>query len=196
MPACLPGRSVRLRGGATAGATCAAACALSACAPALDWREARLPGAGLVATFPCRPVAQERRVPLAGQEVTLVLHACEAAGTTFAVGLADVGDPRRVGPVLQALRTASVDKLGAPGAASESAAASGSAAGMPWSVPGATPQAQAVRMQWSGAPGQPAGWRMQTALFGRGTWVVQATWLGTLPAAQADPFFDGLRFTP
>src|SRR5262245_60104525 len=39
---------------------------VSACSPALDWRETRLQGPGLLALFPCRPVAQSRQIELAG----------------------------------------------------------------------------------------------------------------------------------
>lgn len=171
----------------SAAALAAVLCVLVACAPALDWREVNLPGAQLQAAFPCRPVAQERRVVLAGRELSMRLHACEAAGATFAVSLVDVTDPGQVGPVLAALRASVVDKL--EGAVSHP--------GPPdWRVPGMTPQALAGRARWAGAPGQAADWSLETGLFARGTWVAQATCLGVVPPAQAATFFDALRFGP
>jgi hypothetical protein len=74
------------------------AAAVAGCSPALDWRETRLKGPGLEATFPCRPVGQARQVELAGRLVAMQLDGCEAGGRTFAVGWADVGDPAAGGP--------------------------------------------------------------------------------------------------
>lgn len=177
-------RAVRLR---SAAALAAAPCVLAACAPALDWRDVHLPGAQLQAAFPCRPVAQERRVVLAGRELAMRLHACEAAGSTFAVSLVDVGDPGQVGPVLAALRASVVDKL--EGAVSQPESPD-------WRVPGMTPQPLSGRARWGGAPGQAADWSLETGLFARGTWVAQATCIGAVPPAQAAAFFDALRFGP
>lgn len=166
------------------------ALACGACAPTLDWRELSLPGAGLHAAFPCRPVAQQRQVPMAGATVAMTLHACEAGGATFAVALADVGDPARVGPALRGLRETGAGKLGAPAPSSSSSPA------LNWVVPGMTPQPEAGRFVWPGQAGQPSGWHWHTALFARGTWVVQASVIGVLPPAQAAPFFDALRWSP
>lgn len=158
----------------------------TACSPAFDWREARIDGPGLVALFPCRPVAQTRQVELAGRRLSMQLQACETSGQTFGVTLVDVGDPAAVGPVLLSLRSASEAKAAA------------SAQGRPASVvpAGATPQAAAGRWQLDvPAPGRPM--RLDTALFARGTWVIQASVIGQ-PAADGliAPFFEGLRFAP
>ncbi|HJV71294.1 hypothetical protein [Ideonella sp.] len=160
---------------------------LGGCSPALDWREVRLAGPGLVAMFPCRPVGQTRQLTLAGTAVTMTLQACEAADRTFAVGLADMGDPAAVDAGLQALRDASLAKSGgtAQPAVSE------------WSVEGMTPQPAAGR--WQLSQPQPAGGavHVDTAVFARGTWVVQATVIAKTAGAAANaPFFEGLRLTP
>jgi hypothetical protein len=158
------------------------------CAPALDWREARIEGPGLLAMFPCRPVAQTREVALAGRQVSMRLHACEATGRTFAVMLADVADPAAVAPALLALRQASEAKTADAASHSKPVA---------WSAPpGATPQAVAGRLLLAlPADGTPRS--LQTALFARGTWVVQATAIGPRGGEELDaPFFDGLRFAP
>lgn len=164
---------------------------LAGCSPALDWRETRLKGPGLEATFPCRPVGQTRQVELAGRLVAMQLDGCEAGGRTFAVGWADVGDPAAVGPALQALRQASIGK----------------AANRParpitdWPAPrGATPQAAAGRWELHVAGPGGSVLAMDTAVFARGTWVVQASVIGPEPvpgaAAALAPFFEDLRFAP
>jgi len=160
---------------------------LPGCSPALDWRETRLEGPGLMALFPCRPVAQSRQLVLGETPVTMSLQACEADGNTYAVGLADVGDPARVAAALRALSEASTAKLG-PAA---------QAASQALGVAGMTPQAMAGRWRLDGQRPDGAALGMETAVFARGTWVVQASVIGGKPAAQAvAPFFEGLRFQP
>jgi hypothetical protein len=164
--------------------------ALSGCSPALNWREVNLAEPGLVTMFPCRPVAQTRELPLAGHSLAPRLHACEADGNTYAVMAMDVRDPAAVNAVLEALRETSLAKLGSTG--SESAGHAG------WQVPGMTPQAAAGRWTLTHAAAGEPPLRMGTALFARGTWVVQASVIG--PASNKDqgsePFFEGLRFAP
>lgn len=164
--------------------------ALVGCSPALDWRDTRLEGAGLQAMFPCRPVGQTRQIELAGQPVAMQLQSCEADGRTFAVALADLHDPATVGLALLALRGASEGKAGStPAAVGE------------WPAPlGATPQAGAGRWQLrvTGPSGEAVF--MDTAVFARGTWVVQASVIGPEHgpggAAREAPFFEGFRFSP
>lgn len=57
---------------------------MSACSPALDWRDARLAGAGLSMLLPCKPQVQGRSVEVQGQPWSATLMACDAAGMTFA----------------------------------------------------------------------------------------------------------------
>ena len=47
----------------------AATLALTACSPALDWRQVRPDDAGVEAMFPCKPLSHARTVPLAGQPI-------------------------------------------------------------------------------------------------------------------------------
>jgi len=162
--------------------------AMGGCSPALNWRELRLEGPALVAMFPCRPVAQTRQVALGGHARSPKLHACESGGSTYAVMAVDVEDPSAVGIVLQSLRDTSLAKLDAPAGASAVQAG--------WQVPGMTPQPFAGRWMLTHARAGEAPVRMDTALFARGTWIVQASVIG--PASGVDegrePFFEGLRF--
>lgn len=167
------------------------AAAVAGCSPALDWRETRMKGPGLEATFPCRPVGQVRQVELAGRLVAMQLDGCEAGGRTFAVGWADVGDPAAVGPALLALQEASAGKAAHRPAPPRTE----------WPAPrGATPQAAAGRWELPVAGPDGAALVMDTAVFARGTWVVQASVIGPEPgpdaAAALAPFFEGLRFAP
>jgi hypothetical protein len=160
---------------------------LAGCAPSLNWREVAVPGPGLAALFPCRPVGLARAVPLAGRTVTLSLQSCEADGGTYAVASGDVGEPASVAAVLRALREATTRNL----------AAGTDIRAEPWTLAGVTPQADAGRWRLGGKrpDGQPV--RADTAVFSRGTWVVQATVIGpSLGEAMTQPFFEGLRFTP
>jgi len=187
------GESTPARGHSAAGVTGlmglvgAALGLLGGCSPALNWREVRLAGPGLVAMFPCRPVGETRQLTLAGTAVTMTLQACEAAGRTFAVGLADMGDPAAVDVGLRALRDASLAK--SDGAAQ--------AAVSNWAVGGMTPQPAAGRWQFSRPLPDGRSLHVDTAVFARGTWVIQATIIGqTAGAAAGAPFFDGLHLAP
>jgi hypothetical protein len=157
---------------------------LSACTPALDWRDVRPEGSSATLQFPCRPVVQRRQVGLAGPPVLLSLQACSAGDQTFALAMADMGDPARIGPALTELASSATANLGA-----------GAAASAPLQVAGATPHPAAVRSRLAGSlpDGQPA--QMQVAVFTQGTHVFQATVLGTrLDADAADTFFASIRF--
>lgn len=159
---------------------------LVGCAPALDWRDVRPEDSGLLLQMPCRPGAVERRLDLAGTPQRVVLHSCSADGLTWGLAHADVGEPARVTPALQAWRDAAAANVGAA-----------PAAGAPLQVPGATPSPAAARLRLQGRRPDGEAVQMQLALFTRGTLVFQATVLGPqVPAEAADTFFGSLRFPP
>ena len=159
---------------------------LTACAPALDWREVRPGVAEAVALFPCKPAAHAREVRLADQQVKLTLHACQASEATWGLAWADVGDPARVGEALRGLQTSVRANLGNAVAQSR-----------PFEVKGQTPQALAGRWNLQGRYPDGQLVQGQVAVFSRGTVVFQATALGVAPASEAaDTFYAGLRFAP
>lgn len=167
----------------------AAAWLLVACSPALDWRELRPAGAGVVALFPCKPASHARRLMLASATVTMTLHACTADRVTWALAHADMGDPARVADALAGLREAAVANLGPGRAQSLSAPAR--------QVSGATPNRQAGLVVIDGRLPDGSPVQEQQLLFVRGTTVLQATAIGTrLDAAALEAFFDGLRVLP
>ena len=162
----------------------ALAAAAAACTPALDWREVRLESAGLVALFPCKPDRQVRRLPLAGTVVEMSLWACSAAGVTYAVGYADVGEPERVARALDELAASAARNIGS--------------VGLPGSVPlrvaGMTPNLQARRQTLTGQMADGLTAHETVAVFARGARVYQATIVGAhLDRDAVEVFFGALR---
>lgn len=164
-----------------------AAGTLVACAPALDWREVRPAGANVQVQLPCKPASHARQVMLAGASVEMALYACSADGVTYALSHADLGDPARVGPALEALARSALANLGA--AAPRSSVAAG--------VEGMTPNPQSLRLEFDGRlpDGRPA---VETAvMFAYGTRVYQATALGErLDPNAVGTFLGSLRVRP
>jgi hypothetical protein len=157
--------------------------ALAACAPALDWREVRTEGAGLVGWLPCKPERFDRRLEVAGQAVRMRLMSCAAAGATYAIGELELPDPSRAGAVLEALQGAMARNLGE--AAPQRA---------PWSVPGAVALAQMQRVRASGTLGDGTAVRAEAVFFARGTQAYQASVVGAHTEAEAvEAFFGALK---
>lgn len=159
----------------------------AACAPTLDWRELHPEDAGGVTLlFPCKPDRQARTLNLAGAPVRLTLHACSAGGSTWALAVADVGDPARVSAALQEMKVSAQRNLGAAEARESSL-----------TIEGATPNPASVRLQFQGhmPDGQAVG--EQLAVFTKGSRVFQVVALGPQPGAEAaGTFFGSIRFVP
>lgn len=161
----------------------AAVALLAGCSPALDWREVRPDDTRAQLLMPCRPASHARELSLAGQPVRMVLHACRAADTTWAVAWAEVGDPARTGPALAALK--------ASAAANVAAASLQPLSGR---TPGETPNPESGRFAVAGRlpDGQAVQGRLVLAAYGPA--VMQATALGPRPDAVAlDSFVESLR---
>lgn len=156
---------------------------LAACSPVLDWRQLHPDGWGLGVALPCRPASVARQVALAGAPVELLLLACSADGHTFAIASADLADPARVNPALQALGAAALANVQGQIDAEQPAA-----------VPGMTPYPGARRWQLTGRLPDGVAVREQVLVFARGLRVFQATVVG--PRADermAQPFFDSIE---
>lgn len=164
-----------------------AAMLLLACAPALDWREVRPAGGGIVLLMPCKPDSHARQVKLGPDVVRLELHACTAAGTTWALAFGDVGDPARVGPALMELQASAARNLAAPAEPLQ----------LPLKAEGATPNPASRRVQLQGQMPDGRAVTEQVAVFAKGMRVYQAVALGAaLDAEAVDGFFDSLRLVP
>ncbi len=152
------------------------------CAPALNWRDVRAPGSGLLAQLPCKPASQVRSVKLAGAAVSMTVLACDAGGATWSLAWADVAEPAQVGPALAALREAALNNLGA-----------GAATPLPLAVKGSTQHVQAARVSFSGKLPSGTAVQAQSAVFAKALRVFQASALGAeLDAAAAQVYFDAL----
>ena len=161
----------------------AASIVLVGCSPALDWREVRPADTGAALLLPCKPASHARELELAGQKVRMVLHACRAADTTWAVAWAELGDPSRTGSALEQLKASAAANVGSAGLRP-----------LVGRTPGETPNPQSGRYAVSGKlpDGQPVQGRLLVAA--RGAAVMQATALGPRPdEAALDTFFDSLR---
>lgn len=140
---------------------------LSACQPALNWREVRPAGFGAVALFPCKPEVEQRK--------DMGLAQCEAAGRRFAMSWADVPDPTQVGAALKAMPQALAAKLGQalpPASALQ--------------VPGMTPMPEAAEYRLAAAAGV-----TRVAVFAHGGRVYQALMTAERDDAAAWEGFRG-----
>ena len=157
-----------------------------ACTPELNWRELRPAGSGVTLLLPCKPDSHARQVKLGPDSVRLELHACTAAGTTWALAFADMGDPARVGPALLELRRAAAGNVGALESQS-----------LALEVEGATPNPASQRIQIQGRMPDGRAVTEQVAVFAKGTRVFQAIAMGEkLDAEAADNFFGSVRLAP
>lgn len=162
----------------------ALACVAGGCTPALDWREVRPESSGLVALFPCKPYGNARELRLAGASVEMTLYSCTAAGTTYAVAFADVGQPDLVGRALDELTTAAARNIGAGAAHTVT----------PLRVEGMTPNPHASRSALAGQLNDGRRVEEQVAVFSRGLRVFQATMVGkTLDSDAVETFFGAMR---
>lgn len=156
---------------------------VSACAPTLDWREVRPEDGRWVALFPCKPKTHARSVELAGAQVRIHLYACTAAGHTYALSWADLGDPSRVTPALRMLRQATVANLDAPEPVPQ-----------PLQVPGMTPNPEALRVRVSGHLPDGQAVTHVAGYFAHATRIHQVNVVGPEPPEEAvQTFFEGLR---
>jgi hypothetical protein len=168
------------------GCALAMATALSACSPALDWRQVRPQDTGVTMMFPCKPVSQARQLTLADQTVRLALHACSADGHTWGLAEADTGDPTRVTAALRALQQGVVANVEGKAEAPQALA-----------VRGATPNEASLRQRVQGRRPDGSEVVVESVVFAHGTRVYQATVLGPAPRRLAsdavDTFFTALR---
>jgi hypothetical protein len=159
---------------------------LTACAPALDWREVQPPNTNLKVMLPCRPSVTTRNVQLAGRPVKLAMHACKAGELTWAVSHADVGEPALVAPALRALAEGTVANVQGQVVSSRPAA-----------VRGATPHEGQAAVQVVGRRPDGVATRGRFIVFSHGLQVFQAIVMGAeIQDAAAETFLDSLRFAP
>jgi hypothetical protein len=156
---------------------------VAACAPALDWREVRPDESGVTMLFPCKPDSHARRVSLGKQQVRLVLHACTAGASTWALAFADMRDPALVGEALTELGVAARKNLETSQSRS-----------LGLKVDGATPNPHSQRFEIIGRAPDGRELSEQVAVFAKGMRVYQVTALGEkLEPEAVNTFFGSLR---
>jgi hypothetical protein len=166
-------------------------CALfAACSPALDWRDVRT-GAGqdaaeLQLLMPCKPQRETRALMLHNFQAPFTLTACAANGMMFSIGAADIKDATQVAPTLVWMRNRLAANIAAVGSSSNAVS---------FAPKGATPNAEAQRLQLQGK--RPDGQDLieHAAVFTQGTRVYQA--VVTAPPARfnrdaAEQFFSSI----
>src|SRR3569623_1856180 len=79
---------------------------LSACTPALDWREVRGTNAPFTVMLPATPSVQTSQIEQAGKQVKMTMTAASAAEATFAVASSQLPDAASAEPTLEAMKNA------------------------------------------------------------------------------------------
>lgn len=156
---------------------------LAACNPALNWREVRFDNAPLVALLPCKPDKGVRPLQLQDRQVELAMQGCEASGSLFTVGVAQLASPDDAGSLLGPWKAALLANAGAKTSTDQ-----------PFRLPGTTPWPGAVRASFSGqrADGTPVVG--QVALFVREAQLYQVAVFSDKPQMEAaNTFFAGLK---
>lgn len=181
---------------------------LAACAPELDWREVRpVQAEGLVALFPCKPDASQRRVSLPGVAAPLDLHvlSCQKADATWALSYTTVPGATEVAPALSGLLAALRANLDSASSLSPTTRPTSGRDLGPAAVPHMTPQAAArvwaFQAQRPDGLGRPMDMAVQAWHFSHGLSVFQATvWRSNIDGTGqtgddlAAPFGAGFHF--
>lgn len=158
---------------------------LTACSPALNWREVRPEGTRLALLLPCKPDKAQKNVPLGGPATPLSMLGCDAGGATFAVAVADLGDAAKAAPVLAQWQSLTLANMKA-GAAPQVT---------PLKLPGAAalPPATLVKAEGQGPDGKPVSG--QAAYFAQGSQVFQVVMYSPrITPEVAETFFSSLKF--
>lgn len=160
--------------------------ALAACSPAFNWREVRPENTRLSFLLPCKPDRAQKIVPLGGQSSTLSMLGCDAGGATFAVAVADLGDPSKAAPVLAQWQSLTLANMKAGPATSQV---------LPIKLPGAAVEPGPVLVKAQGQRADGTAVSGQAAYFAQGSQVFQAViYSAQITPEVAETFFSNLRF--
>lgn len=180
---------------------------LPACSPTLNWRDVRPEGTGLVLLLPCKPDKAEKTVPLGGKPTMLKMLGCNAAGATFAVAMADIGDAAAAASVLAQWQALTLANMKAPplegggGAVGGAVAAASAAAGSQSTqvaalkLPGAAPQPSPVLIKARGQRADGTAAAGNAAYFAQGSQLFQVVLYADKIAPEvSETFFSSIRF--
>ncbi|MBC7719256.1 MAG: hypothetical protein H7Z77_05635 [Chitinophagaceae bacterium] len=176
-----------------------ALCGLTACYPALNWREIRPENTRLSVLMPCKPDKAQKTVPLGGRQVNLSMLGCDAGEATFAITVADMGE---VGNTADAAASARLPaevlaQWQAATLVNMKAVATGAAGVqvLPLKLPGSSDSPAAVLVKATGQRANGTAVQGQAAYFVQGKQAFQAVmYAPTVQADAAETFFSGLKF--
>ncbi|MBG6072367.1 MULTISPECIES: hypothetical protein [unclassified Polaromonas] len=159
---------------------------VAACSPALNWRDVRPEGTRLSLLLPCKPDKAQKVVPLGGRPTQLSMLGCDADGATFAVAIADVGDPLQAAPVLALWQDLTLANMKAAPASRQP---------LPLKIPGASPGTPVTRLQAQGQRADGTAVSGQAAYFAQGSQLFQVVIYAPRIAPEvAETFFSSLKF--
>lgn len=159
---------------------------LCACSQALEWRRVQPTELGARALFPCRPASLAREVTVLRTRAQMVMFACAAGGSTYAVAGMTVSDVGDVTATMKFMRDAAARNLDA---AEPHVRA--------FAVPGMTPNPQAGRSTVVGRRPDGSAVTEHLLLFAYGARVYQASVVSDKPDESAvATFFGGLTVRP
>ncbi|OYV32747.1 MAG: hypothetical protein B7Z83_10400 [Thiomonas sp. 20-64-5] len=162
---------------------------LSACSPALDWRDVRPKDVNILLTYPCKPEQIAQDVVLADQKIKMSMTGCVADKMTFALAHARLPSPALAARALAQLHQAAIDNVRGRVTASSAAVLKNATPGLPDSldlkIDGQAPDGKAVRER--------------VLLFSQGNDVYQVTAFAptdTFKDEAAQTFADSVNLSP
>ena len=162
---------------------CFLAVLMSACSPALNWRDVRPAGTSLVGLLPCKPELGTRAVSLGNKVVTISMMACDANGATFTMAHVPMQDASEATALLTQWRVATISTM--RGQTLDSS---------PFALKGSSVQPAAVQVDATGVrpDGRPV--HLQAVWFAGAGQVFQvAMYADRRQPEMAEAFFAGLR---
>lgn len=168
---------------------------LTACSPALNWRDVRPENTGLSLLLPCKPDKAQRTVPLGGKPTELSMLGCDAAGATFAVVVADMGDASQVAGVLAQWQNLTLANMKAPLVGASPVPATGATEILPLKLAGAALQPPPVLLKARGQRADGTAVTGHAAYFARGSQVFQVVlYADKVTPEVSETFFSSLKF--
>ena len=143
----------------------AAAALLSACSPALNWRDVRPKDINILLTVPCSPDQISQDVVLADQKIKMSMTGCVADKMTFALAHARLPSPALAARALGQLHQAAVENVRGKVTFSSPDIPKNATAGLPDSLD--------LRIDGVAPDGKPV--RERVLLFSQGNSVYQVT---------------------
>ncbi len=156
---------------------------ISACSPALNWREVRPNGSSLVGLLPCKPDHGARAVPMGSKAVTITMMGCDANGATFTLAYVPVHDVGEAAIVLTQWQAATISTLRGQTLST-----------LPFALKGSQAQPAPVQVRVLGMrpDGKPVN--LQAVWFAVDGQVFQvAMYADQVQPAVAEAYFSGLR---